>query len=95
MSATRNGAAGKMNSPGPETRIATVTLNPMLDKTVTVPSLRRGSIHRAQGIGMVVGGKGVNVSRQLLHLGQLPQREVLHPGNLSGLWQQMWSKGVQ
>ena len=49
--------------------ILTVTLNPMLDKTVFLERLRPGSIHRARAMGAVVGGKGVNVSRQLLHLG--------------------------
>ena len=50
--------------------ITTVTLNPMLDKTVTVDALRRGAITRASAVSMVVGGKGVNVSRQLRLLGE-------------------------
>lgn len=49
--------------------ITTVTLNPMLDKTVFVAGIRQGGIVRASGIDMVVGGKGVNVSRQLSRLG--------------------------
>jgi len=49
--------------------ILTVTLNPMLDKTVDVASFARGLIHRATHVGMVVGGKGVNVARQLHRLG--------------------------
>lgn len=49
--------------------ITTVTLNPMLDKTVFVTGIRHGAIVRATGIDMVVGGKGVNVSRQLSRLG--------------------------
>lgn len=49
--------------------ITTVTLNPMLDKTVFIPGIRHGAIVRASGIDMVVGGKGVNVSRQLSRLG--------------------------
>jgi tagatose 6-phosphate kinase len=60
--------------------IATVTLNPMLDKTVSVESLRRGKIHRALRIELVVGGKGVNVSRQLKRLG----RETVATGLLGG-----------
>jgi 1-phosphofructokinase family hexose kinase len=48
--------------------ITTVTLNPMLDKTVFVSGIRHGAIVRASGIDMVVGGKGVNVSRQLTRL---------------------------
>jgi 1-phosphofructokinase family hexose kinase len=69
-----------MKSPGREVRIATVTLNPMLDKTVSVDSLRRGGIHRAHRTGLVVGGKGVNVSRQLVRLG----RETIATGFLGG-----------
>ena len=38
--------------------ILTVTLNPMLDKTVEVENLTRGRIHRATHVGMVVGGRG-------------------------------------
>jgi 1-phosphofructokinase family hexose kinase len=49
--------------------ILTVTLNPMLDKTVEVEGLTRGRTHRATRVGMVVGGKGVNVARQLHLLG--------------------------
>ncbi len=46
--------------------IVTVTLNPMLDKTVYVDSISRGRIQRADRVSTVVGGKGVNVARQLL-----------------------------
>ncbi|MEK6755872.1 MAG: 1-phosphofructokinase family hexose kinase [Bacteroidota bacterium] len=49
--------------------ITTVTLNPMLDKTVSVESLERGKIHRAVKLELVAGGKGINVSRQLKQLG--------------------------
>lgn len=49
--------------------IVTVTLNAMLDKTVQLKSLRRGTIQRATGLSMVAGGKGINVSRQLRFLG--------------------------
>ena len=49
--------------------ITTVTLNPMLDKTVYVDTIRRGEVQRASKIETVVGGKGVNVSRQLRRLG--------------------------
>jgi len=49
--------------------ITTVTLNPMLDKTVHVGSLGKGKIHRALKLEMVVGGKGINVARQLNRFG--------------------------
>lgn len=49
--------------------ITTVTLNPMLDKTIYVATIKHGAIERATRLNMVVGGKGINVSRQLLRLG--------------------------
>ena len=49
--------------------IVTITLNPMLDKTVHIGRLERGAIHRATAMEVVPGGKGINVSRQLKRLG--------------------------
>jgi 1-phosphofructokinase family hexose kinase len=49
--------------------ITTVTLNPMLDKTVSVGKIRAGGIARADAIHVIVGGKGVNVARQIHRLG--------------------------
>jgi tagatose 6-phosphate kinase len=50
--------------------ILTVTPNPMLDKTVELASLHRGRVQRADRVSCVVGGKGVNVARQLRRLGE-------------------------
>jgi 1-phosphofructokinase family hexose kinase len=41
----------------------------MLDKTIYLDRLERGSIQRAMKMEMVAGGKGINVSRQLKRLG--------------------------
>ena len=60
--------------------ITTVTLNPMLDKTVRVDSLKKGAIHRASSLSMVAGGKGINVARQLKCFGV----DVLATGFLGG-----------
>ncbi len=49
--------------------VTTITLNPMLDKTVYVDRVERGAIHRGSKMEMVAGGKGINVSRQLKRLG--------------------------
>ena len=49
--------------------IYTVTLNPSLDKTLSVSDLQRGEMHRARVIRQDYGGKGVNVSRALRALG--------------------------
>ncbi len=45
--------------------IVTVTPNPSLDRTITVDRLRVGEVHRAGGLHIDAGGKGVNVSRAL------------------------------
>ncbi|MGE0220621.1 1-phosphofructokinase [Mycolicibacterium sp.] len=46
--------------------IVTVTPNPSIDRTVTLPSpLTRGAVHRVTSVTSQAGGKGVNVSRAL------------------------------
>jgi 1-phosphofructokinase len=45
--------------------IVTVTPNPALDRTVEVPLLRRGELHRIRGATVEPGGKGINVARVL------------------------------
>jgi len=49
--------------------IVTVTLNPTLDKTLSVPKLQPGTVHRARILREDLGGKGINVSRALQALG--------------------------
>jgi tagatose 6-phosphate kinase len=49
--------------------VTTVTLNPMLDKTIYVDRLRVGEITRATRREMSPGGKGINVARQLTRFG--------------------------
>jgi 1-phosphofructokinase family hexose kinase len=49
--------------------VTTITLNPMLDKTIHVDQVKRGSVNRASRMEMAAGGKGINVSRQLKCLG--------------------------
>src|SRR5579875_1886396 len=50
--------------------ILCVTLNPCLDKTLTVPPWRPGDLVRGTNLREVVGGKGNNVARALTRLGQ-------------------------
>lgn len=45
--------------------ITTVTLNPALDKTITVKSLEYGSVNRVHKSHFDTGGKGLNVSKVL------------------------------
>jgi len=60
--------------------ILTVTPNPMLDKTLYVSKLAIGATHRAQRSVTIGSGKGINVARALLQLGE----KVLATGFLGG-----------
>jgi 1-phosphofructokinase family hexose kinase len=60
--------------------ILTVTLNPALDRTMTVPSFQVGFRHRATGTVMLPGGKGINVARAAKALG----RPVIATGFIGG-----------
>ena len=51
--------------------IITLTPNPSLDRTVTLPgALQRGAVNRLSGVTVEPGGKGVNVARVLANAGQ-------------------------
>lgn len=51
--------------------ILTLTPNPSLDRTVTLPGpLQRGAVQRLTGVVMEPGGKGVNVARVLSNAGR-------------------------
>lgn len=52
--------------------IITVTLNPALDKSLTVPRFAAGCVNRALDARLDPGGKGVNVSKVLRSLGDDP-----------------------
>ena len=63
--------------------IYTVTLNPALDRTLTVPSLRLGEVNRARAVRLDLSGKGINVSRALRLLG-VPSRTIAFLGGGTG-----------
>src|SRR4051794_33625472 len=63
--------------------ILCVTLNPCLDKTLTVPSWRPGELVRGTRVREVVGGKGNNVARALKRLGR-SARPVTFLGGATG-----------
>ncbi len=60
--------------------ILTVTLNPALDRTMTVPNFKAGFRHRATDTVVLPGGKGINVARVARILG----RPVVATGFLGG-----------
>ena len=63
--------------------ILCVTLNPCLDKTLTVPDWQPGASIRASEVREVVGGKGNNVARALRRLGR-PARPATFLGGSVG-----------
>jgi 1-phosphofructokinase len=52
-----------------QTAVVTVTLNPALDKTVTIPSFEIGGLNRVQDVRVDAGGKGINVAKVLNQFG--------------------------
>ena len=60
--------------------IVTLTPNPAVDVTYTVPQLQHGRVHRVQQVVESAGGKGVNVARVLAAMG----RPVCATGFLGG-----------
>jgi 1-phosphofructokinase len=57
--------------------IVTLTPNPSLDRTVTLPAtLERGAVQRAESVTSQAGGKGVNISRASVSAG-IPSIAVL------------------
>jgi len=63
--------------------IVTVSLNPSVDRTITVEALRRGEVIRATASRVDPGGKGINVSRALTRHG-LKTRAVVALGGPEG-----------
>jgi len=64
-------------------RVVTVTPNPSLDRTLSVPSFQPGALHRARLVRQDLGGKGVNVSRAL-HALDIPSRITGFVGGWTG-----------
>jgi 1-phosphofructokinase len=50
-------------------RVVTVTLNPAIDRTVTIPNFTTGAVNRAEQVTDRPGGKGVNVAAALAAYG--------------------------
>jgi 1-phosphofructokinase family hexose kinase len=48
--------------------ILTVSLNPLLEKTLFFANIKNGEVNRASSVSINAGGKGINVSRQLNYL---------------------------
>lgn len=49
--------------------IVTVTMNPAIDKTVEIGEFQYGGLNRIRKVILDAGGKGINVSKTIRHLG--------------------------
>jgi 1-phosphofructokinase len=70
--------------------VVTVTLNPALDRTLTVPRIAFGEVMRATAVHIDWGGKGFNVSRTLRALGA----ESVAMGFVGGATGQVLARGL-
>jgi 1-phosphofructokinase len=51
-------------------RAVTVTINPVVDQTLTIPNFAAGTVNRVQSSQLDPGGKGINVASCLADFGQ-------------------------
>lgn len=63
--------------------VITVTLNPAMDKTLTINNFTLGDVNRVSKLRYDIGGKGVNVSKVLKNFGI----ESTCTGFLGGVWE--------
>ncbi|WP_407292256.1 1-phosphofructokinase [Stutzerimonas zhaodongensis] len=75
-------------------RILTITLNPALDLTVQLPSLRLGEVNRSDSLQVHAAGKGLNVAQVLADLGhRLTVTGFLGEGNPQAFEQLFAARG--
>jgi len=65
--------------------IVTVTLNPSVDRTISIDKLKLGSVNRAELMAVDPGGKGVNVSRAVKAFGK-ETYAILVCGSFGSRW---------
>ena len=65
--------------------IVTVTLNPSVDRTLSIEILKRGSVNRVELTAVDPGGKGVNVSRAVKAFGK-ETHALLVCGSFGSRW---------
>ncbi|AWN49669.1 1-phosphofructokinase [Methylobacterium terrae] len=77
------------------TRVLTLTLNPAIDRTVTLDRLEPGAVHRARAVRDDAGGKGVNVASCLADWGvPVTATGVLGAGNAAAFEALFSAKGI-
>lgn len=77
-------------------RVATITLHPAVDQTVTVAGLRPGAVHQARSMRFDAGGKGVNVAAFLADAGvDVAATGLLGEENASAFTALFGAKGIE
>lgn len=71
--------------------VITVTLNPAMDKTLTVDNFNCGIVNRASSLRYDIGGKGINVSKVLRNF----EIESICTGFLGGIWEDTFIKELK
>lgn len=69
--------------------ILTTTLNPCLDKTLTVRALRPNRLERTSRVELTTGGKGMNAARVLKNLGAPVKTFALLGGETGKLYERL------
>ncbi|MGX7708222.1 1-phosphofructokinase [Methylobacterium sp. Gmos1] len=78
------------------TRVLTLTLNPAIDRTVTLDRLAPGEVHRARAVRDDAGGKGINVASCLADWGlPVAAAGVLGSGNAAAFEALFAAKGIE
>lgn len=78
------------------TRVLTLTLNPAIDRTVTLERLEPGTVHRAQAVRDDAGGKGINVASCLADWGiPVAAAGVLGADNATAFEALFSAKGIE
>ncbi|MCF4128995.1 1-phosphofructokinase [Methylobacterium sp. SyP6R] len=78
------------------TRVLTLTLNPAIDRTVTLDRLTPGEVHRARAVRDDAGGKGINVASCLADWGvPVTAAGVLGAGNAAAFEALFAAKGIE
>lgn len=68
--------------------VITVTINPAMDKTLTINNFTLGDVNRVSNLRYDIGGKGINVSKVLKNFGI----ESICTGFLGGIWKDTFEK---
>lgn len=71
--------------------VITVTLNPALDKTLTIDGLETGGVNRVTSVRHDIGGKGINVSKVLREFGV----DSICTGFLGGILEDVFRKELE